>query len=42
MVTGYMVTKNARSPYLPQVKIVDEAKCTDPKLLTDGSDFFYR
>ena len=25
MVTGYMVTKNARSPYLPQLKIVDEA-----------------
>ena len=24
MVTGYMVTKNARSPFLPQLKIVDE------------------
>lgn len=24
MVTGYMVTRNARSPFLPQLKIVDE------------------
>ena len=39
MVTGYMVTKNARSPFLPQLIIVDEPKCTDPKLLTDGSVF---